>query len=374
MEKFLDILQHYPDKRSALLPTLNKAQLIYGALTPEAMQAVAADLAAAIAPMLSPSVRQYTHTAVSVTNLGDVAAMLRLPEDQRLYAAETVTIQRVAERGHRWQSDPSAEVLLLGDSFCNIYSLDAMGWGGQAGFAEQLAFALQRPVDAIVRNDAGAYATRELLMDELASNPERLAGKRIAVWAFAERELSVGDWKLLTLRTGAPEEREASGEFMTVDAGAQIPVIGTVAQLSMPPNLQAPYRDHVMEVVLQDVVATDPDRPLTGDTVYVAMMSMRDKRLLAPAHLREGDRLALVLHHYQTIDGERRVRKLKSSMLDDEELFDVTVQWGEPVTPDTEPERVPAGWPEGVALLLTLVGCVGAVWVAERREGECGSV
>ena len=56
---------------------------------------------------------------------------------------------------------------MLGDSFSNIYSLGAMGWGKSAGLVEQLAFALQAPVDAILRNDAAAHATRDLLAIEV---------------------------------------------------------------------------------------------------------------------------------------------------------------------------------------------------------------
>ena len=62
-----------------------------------------------------------------------------------------------------WLPDARAEVLILGDSFFNIFSLEGMGWGTSAGFVEQLSHALQQPLDAIIRNDAGAFAARELL-------------------------------------------------------------------------------------------------------------------------------------------------------------------------------------------------------------------
>ena len=41
MEGLYDILANYPDKRSALLPLLNKAQQTYGWLSPEALESVA---------------------------------------------------------------------------------------------------------------------------------------------------------------------------------------------------------------------------------------------------------------------------------------------------------------------------------------------
>ena len=70
--------------------------------------------------------------------------------------------------GRPWRPDPTADVLLLGDSFTNIFSLEAMGWGTAAGLAEQLSFVLGRPVDRLVQNANGAFATREALARELA--------------------------------------------------------------------------------------------------------------------------------------------------------------------------------------------------------------
>ena len=68
---------------------------------------------------------------------------------------------------------------MLGDSFTNVFSLEPMGWGTSAGLAPQLARALGRDVDVIARNDAGAHATRRMLLDALAGGEDRLAGKTV---------------------------------------------------------------------------------------------------------------------------------------------------------------------------------------------------
>jgi alginate O-acetyltransferase complex protein AlgJ len=57
-----------------------------------------------------------------------------------------------------------------------------------------LALALGRPLDVIAQNDSGAFATRQALARELNAGQDRLAGKRVVIWEFASRELSVGDW------------------------------------------------------------------------------------------------------------------------------------------------------------------------------------
>jgi alginate O-acetyltransferase complex protein AlgJ len=72
-----------------------------------------------------------------------------------------------------------------------------MGWGGAAGLGPHLSLELARPLDVIAQNDSGAFATRQALARELAAGSDRLAGKRVVIWQFAARELSVGDWKLM---------------------------------------------------------------------------------------------------------------------------------------------------------------------------------
>ena len=94
--------------------------------------------------------------------------MLQLPEDQEIFPPETVTIHPVeTATGEPWRSREDAEILLLGDSFSNIYSLEGMGWGANAGLAEQLSYYLQKPVDKLCINDNGAFASRELLQQDL---------------------------------------------------------------------------------------------------------------------------------------------------------------------------------------------------------------
>ena len=170
---------------------------------PEAMQRVAEALVVfldenvRLQPAASPG---YTSERREARNTGDTAAMLDLPKDQTLYPQERVTLRFIVDRaGDPWRSSRDADVLLLGDSFTNMYSLPTMGWGEAAGFAEQLSYTLQRPLDRIVQNDDGAYATREILRRESGGPSDRLAGKRVVIWQFAARELAFGDWKVIDI-------------------------------------------------------------------------------------------------------------------------------------------------------------------------------
>lgn len=193
-----DLLAEFADKHggSAYLATDTH-------WSPRAMEGVAAALAAELRPLLpsAPTEPLFRRETATVQNHGDLAKMLKLPYGARWPAPESVEIRpvRPATASQARVIDPSAEVLLLGDSFANIYSLESMGWGVSAGLAEQLARELNRPVDALRRNDAGAHATREALAYEVARGCGRLAGKKVVIWEFAARELAYGDWKLLDL-------------------------------------------------------------------------------------------------------------------------------------------------------------------------------
>ena len=96
----------------------------------------------------------------TVSRVGDLVDLLQLTKDQQLFAPQTVTTQQVIDErsGGPVASDREAEVLLLGDSFTNIYSTQGMGWGTGAGFGQHLAYHLQRPIDVIAFN--GGAATR----------------------------------------------------------------------------------------------------------------------------------------------------------------------------------------------------------------------
>jgi hypothetical protein len=171
--------------------------------TPAWMEHVARALGAVVNELgvLGPAPEPTLHAVPeSAERVGDLVDMLKLPDDQALFLPQAVRIHSVQDaQGDAWEPDPNAEILLLGDSFTNVFSLEGMGWGAAAGLGPQLALALGRPLDVIAQNDSGAFVTRRALARELAAGNDRLAGKRVVIWEFAARELSVGDWKRIEL-------------------------------------------------------------------------------------------------------------------------------------------------------------------------------
>jgi len=294
---------------------------------PETAQAVAHNLARFLQSQSNfPSVgtQKLIAETVSVTELGDVAAMLRLPAEQKLYRPETVTVRQVlTESGELWKASRMAEVLVLGDSFCNIYSMAGLKWGESAGLTEQLAYELGRPLDAILRNDDGAFATRQMLGEELARGRDRLTGKRFVIWQFAMRELVSGDWKPLPLELRAPSP---SG-LLALQDGKSVTVSGIVSEISSVPKPgKAPYREHIVSVHLVDLEATD-NSPLRQREGVVYVWSMRDNRWTDAARWRPGQRVKLRLVPWR--ERESQLGRINRSELEDERFLLADAHWGE---------------------------------------------
>ncbi len=286
---------------------------------PEAMELAAVELARTIERniVLDRTVadRNGRQTSRNVKNLGDIAMMLKLREHQGVFGEEAVTIRQVTDAaGHQWRPDPTAEVLVLGDSFANIYSLEMMNWGIAAGLAEQLSFALDRPVDAILRNDDGAYATREMLSRELSQGEDRLAGKKVVVWQFAARELSVGDWRLLDMAI-KPSIKPANGP---PPMGRELIVSGTIAAKSAAPRAgQMPYAHHIFTLDLADLQVHSG--MLTEPKIAVYLFSMRNQQNTPAFSWPIGKRVRLRLQPWKP-DFFRQFGRINRSDTNDIEL------------------------------------------------------
>jgi hypothetical protein len=293
--------------------------------TPEAMQFAAKSMMWSAAPRLPPSQTQGTALPPEeIVGHGDLARMLKLPDQQRLYPAEKVMIEQVMVNNQFWRPSPDADVLLLGDSFSNIFSLNALGWGESAGLAEQLSLSLGgRPIDCILRNSDGAFATREILNRELARGRDRLAGKRLVIWEFAARELAFGDWKMLEIKLGQP----LPPKFFVPKAGESVTATGTVEAISAVPRPgSVPYQDHILALHLSDLII-EGRADTAGWEALVYAESMRANVLTPAARLRPGDRVTLRLRPWADVSD--RYEKLNRSEMDDPAVQLEEPCWGE---------------------------------------------
>lgn len=190
--------------------------------TPDAMSAVAKDLASRIQKegLLPAGTTSYGTKEIPISALGDIAEMLKLPATQTIYNKQTVKTEQVlTPEGTPWQFDRNGDVLVLGDSFFNIFSSNTLNWGVSSGFAEHLSQDLMRPIDRIAINSGGSYATRRALAADMYQN-DRLAGKKVVIYEFSMRDLSQGDWQMIKL----PPAPKATSEVTPPAAKPNPPV------------------------------------------------------------------------------------------------------------------------------------------------------
>jgi SGNH hydrolase-like domain, acetyltransferase AlgX len=291
---------------------------------PETMEWVARQLAAYLGRPVPLQGEGLRLAEKEISGYGDILTMLKLPVGDNFYHPQKVAIQQVLMGNALWRSNPEARVLLLGDSFCNIYSLEPMGWGESAGFAEHLSQALGgQPVDCILRNSDGSFATREILSHELARGRDRLAGKKVVVWEFAVRELSFGNWKLLDMKIGhAPPTH-----FLSPKPNEETVVSGTVQTVSPVPLAgSVPYKDHIFTVHLVDV-AGPSNAENESLQALVCLWSMRDNQWTPAARLRPGDRITARLRAWADVAAQ--YEKINRSEIDDPALELEEPVWGE---------------------------------------------
>jgi hypothetical protein len=262
---------------------------------------------------------------------GDLASILCGNNDSQWYNRESVIIRQITSTtGDNWQP-LTGEILLLGDSFTNIYSMPEMNWGESAGFAEQLSFILQRPVDRIAQNHDGAIATRRSLARALAQQPERFQQTKVLIWQFAARELSFGNWYPVDLPVTSSTETSQfpSPRDLADDESAGMMVDATILSTAiMPEPGRVPYRDALM-AVSAELKGSLIDNNSNRCVIYV--WALKDNQPAPAAKLSAGQRIQLRLSDWTAVEG--RLGRYARAELEDQDLslMDLPLYYGEMV-------------------------------------------
>jgi len=293
--------------------------------TPDAMRSVATELArfimanvhlgGAAGPTMALATARSRHA-------GDLVDMLHLPAAARLYPPVELDVQPIRiDEQPQTSPDADAEILLLGDSFSNIFSDPSLKWGEQAGLAEHLRYALKRRVDAIRQNGGGAGATRAELATDLRRGNDRLAGKKVVVWQVATRELASGDWQLINLDLRLLPKREPP----VLEKGVCL-VSGIIQGMAPLPRPGAsPYKDHIIWLHLTEI--EDNTNAFPSDHALVYVRSMADDKLTAIASVRQGQRIAMRLRPWE--DVAKAVGRIRREDPEDDDLLLEDPYWGE---------------------------------------------
>ncbi|KAB8151116.1 hypothetical protein EZY14_019960 [Kordia sp. TARA_039_SRF] len=290
--------------------------------TPKAMELVAQEITRLLDSISIPKgTTQYTTKNITVENYGDIVDMLHIDKENLYIQPQKVAIMQVLNENFLFKPFSQSDILFLGDSYANIYSSEIMNWGNAAGLSEQLSNYMQKPVDRIQMNDAGAHATRIALSNELKRGKDRLAGKKIVIWEFAARELSFGDWKMIHMDLNenyisnffVPKEQQ----FVTVTG-----IVSETSQVPIPNSV--PYKDHLVSAHITALKNVETGEALGESVVYLA--SMKDNVWTDAARLRNGQKVTLTLYNWN--DFSETYGAVNRSELQDDDLSFEDPCWG----------------------------------------------
>ncbi|MCC5789254.1 MAG: hypothetical protein JJT75_06440 [Opitutales bacterium] len=254
--------------------------------TPSAMERVAKKVAAEISVNGTAPVA-WQKSEKTATRVGDLVDMLQLPEGQTLFPPETVSLQQILdEEGQPWRSIRRSPVLLLGDSFTNIFHLEEMEWGTSSGFGAHLAYQLGSAIDQIAINGGGSDAVRI----ELSRRNNPLQGLQTVVWQFSARDLSHGSWPVVTYAAPRDEEEEEEDED-TED----LIVTGRLTNVPPTPSVSAPYANARGAFLLEVEEAEGPRAPEIGSEILIQAALMENRQLQPAARWRENEQVTLTL-------------------------------------------------------------------------------
>ena len=250
-----------------------------------AARLTAAELRAALGEARGEPPADWVRRADRFAGEGDLVRMLRLPAGAEVWPRMPVEVESVTRAdGAPVAADPGADVLVLGDSFTRIFSDAELGFGAHAGFAEQLALELGRPIDVIAQLGGSALAVRETL----ARRPGGLDGKRAVVWQFGMRALGEGAdaWRDVPLPGPASAADGGAGQAGELALRAEL-----VAASRIPPEF-----DYAFCLVIHELAVRSVERgALEAETVWVAFPGMLDYELQPAEGLALGSLLELTL-------------------------------------------------------------------------------
>jgi hypothetical protein len=264
--------------------------------TPSAMEATAALVAARVTAS-GVARGDLTTRLVSLErgSRGDLTGMLGAAKEDDLFAAERVTLHRVVteREGTLLASDVDSPVVVLGDSFVNIYEDPALGFAEGtetsigAGFSSHLAAALRRPVHSIAINGGGASGVREAFA---ALPGEVLSKKKTVVWLLSSRDLLLAE---IPARRAGIEWRELDFPDASIPSAEEVApsgereITGTLREKSF---IEDPAQTPYASAIYSTLFTTDD-----GQERLVFLWAFRDRKLKPEAAIEPGRRYRLRL-------------------------------------------------------------------------------
>jgi hypothetical protein len=160
---------------------------------PEAVALTADELADRLRPMLgSYNCQTYEVETSTIGGAGgDLIEMLELGDESSMFPSVNHVFSRVLKDGQELHAGDETPVLLLGDSFTEIYDQDEPITG--AGLAQQLMLRLGVGVQTVVVNQEAYAAGIGDPRVFVAKRPSVMDYKKVVIWEFASRILRAPD-------------------------------------------------------------------------------------------------------------------------------------------------------------------------------------
>lgn len=233
--------------------------------------------------------REFEQTKTSVAHTGDLVDKLDLATPR--FEPEAVEIQQLLKPEIRDRDSP---VVLLGDSFTNIFSASEMNWGKDGGFAERLSAKLGISIDTIAQNGQASTGVRRTLASRRGSAREMREKKKIVIWAIAARDLFLSEtvaretqveWQNVAFNDAEPRKPVPPGAIVVKAEMTDRHPLPDPNTVNYPSAIYAAkYR--VLEVLEGEFGESE---------VTVFLWGFRDKKLLPSAEFQPGDQQILTL-------------------------------------------------------------------------------
>jgi hypothetical protein len=248
------------------------------------------------------SQKSYKTQQIEVKRYGDLYDMLDIPKSHGCYEPMSEKIERVIDgkTEELCKADEKSPIVLLGDSFINVFSASDMGWGENAGFAEHLALNLGVPIDVIAINDGGATGSRE----QLARRPNALEGKKLVIWQFPTRDLTnpESQWKIVNL----PKLKKAEKKKIEIPKPQKQKVVETMKEepvieppkveesvSNVPDPSQVAYSD-CLTYIKYRIISVEQEE-YKDNEIIVVFWGMKKSKLMPAAKFQIGEKHRLVL-------------------------------------------------------------------------------
>ncbi len=185
--------------------------------------------------------------------------------------------------------DRNSEIILLGDSFTNIYSSnEGLGWGNNAGLPEHIASNVGTPIDVISINGGGATEVRKKLAQRRGSS-EDMKNKKVVIWAITCRDLFLSQeqcidrnisWENVSFDK-RPLEKKPTNNKITIRAKL-------IEKPKIPDPKQTTYKDLLYGADYEIIETISGQVPEEGKKIAVVNWAFKNRVLLPSANYEIG--------------------------------------------------------------------------------------